>query len=427
MSQRKGLVERIRGALSRVPSAGFASPQGDLVYDTPVIPLLDCWELYKRDTACRSSVNMLSAALVGMGFYTTCANETDYAQAKEAKKVVDAFCGMPPKGINLDSKLNHMAKRLIACGNVFWLKVSANEILRLPLDAVEKIVMENVSSDLKIPFKVVGYKLSATYGGKTLDPAVVIHWKLDEDEDSSGFGIGLLQTLLLTLKIQGAERRPSYSAMKAKIESIMPGIFEKFAGPDVLVNVPGASDSTMEKFQNAIKNRKKEGTWLFFNGKTKDGGPTANVNPVQIDARGRFEGYIEYMINQFYLGCQTPLPRLFSTPGFTEASANAAKDLQDILVKPTQRDIKRMVECYVFAPFIVAANLDADLAAVRLNWGSPETPEMVMADLISAAGAGLIRPEEFRKNATKAGWELWDAQPAQPAQGAQRNSGEGGG
>jgi len=50
-------------------------------------------------------------------------------------------------------------------------------------------------------------------------------------------------------------------------------------------------------------------------------------------------------------------------------------------------------------------------AAVRLNWGSPESPEITAGDLISAATAPvpLIRPEEFRKNAIKIlGWELWD-------------------
>jgi hypothetical protein len=30
------------------------------------------------------------------------------------------------------------------------------------------------------------------------------------------------------------------------------------------------------------------------------------------------------------------------------------------------------------------------------------------ADLIAAADKGLIRPEEFRKNAVKFGWELWE-------------------
>lgn len=30
------------------------------------------------------------------------------------------------------------------------------------------------------------------------------------------------------------------------------------------------------------------------------------------------------------------------------------------------------------------------------------------ADMLKAAELGLIRPEEFRKNATKFGWELWE-------------------
>jgi len=47
---------------------------------------------------------------------------------------------------------------------------------------------------------------------------------------------------------------------------------------------------------------------------------------------------------------------------------------------------------------------------VRLNWGSPEVPEIVLADIIKAAELGLIRPEEFRKNAVKFGWELWEAE-----------------
>ena len=117
------------------------------------------------------------------------------------------------------------------------------------------------------------------------------------------------------------------------------------------------------------------------------------------------------MVNQFYLGCETPLPRLFSTPGFTEASANAALDLQDMLVKPVQRYIKRQVEREIFSIVVAQSGLDAVKAKVRLNFGSPETPELNPSDLIKAAELGFIRSEEFRKNAVKFGWELWDAKP----------------
>jgi len=190
--------------------------------------------------------------------------------------------------------------------------------------------------------------------------------------------------------------------LKAKIERIMPKIFEKYAGPDVLAMLEGVDEATVKSFEQAIKNRDEEGAWLFYNKKI-------DLKPVTIDPRAQgFVYYIDHIINQFYLGLETPLPRLFSTPGFTEASARAALDLQDMLIKPVQRYIKRQVERKLFLPIITQAGLDPTKAKVRLNYGSPETPEMNSADFIKAAEAGLIRQEEFRKNAVKFGWELWD-------------------
>ncbi len=65
------------------------------------------------------------------------------------------------------------------------------------------------------------------------------------------------------------------------------------------------------------------------------------------------------------------------------------------------------MERELFLPIITQAGLDPVKAKARLNYGNPETPEMNSADLIKAAEAGLIRAEEFRKNAVKFGWELW--------------------
>jgi len=118
--------------------------------------------------------------------------------------------------------------------------------------------------------------------------------------------------------------------MKAKRERIMPRIFEKYAGPDVLAYLEKADPATIKQFESAIKNRPEEGAWLFYN-------KPCEVKPVTIDPRAQgFVYYIDHIVNQFYLGCETPLPRLFSTPGFTEASARAALDLQDMLIKPSK-------------------------------------------------------------------------------------------
>ncbi len=140
---------------------------------------------------------------------------------------------------------------------------------------------------------------------------------------------------------------------------------------------------------------------LFYSGK-------GEIKPLTIDPKARFEYYIDHIVNKFYLGCETPLPRLFSTPGFTEASAKAALELQEMLIKPVQRYIKRTVENAIFAQILAQAGFNPYEAKVRLNWGSPKKPEISVADMLKAADLGLITGEEFRKNAVKWGWELWE-------------------
>jgi len=389
---------RIRETFTKRESSSYAYPNSKTFSDTALIPLADVMQLYERDPTCKASVDLLAAATVGMGFYTT-VNE-EFERAQEAKEAVDKF----NEDVNLDKLLNDMARVLIACGNDFWLKItheSLKELHRLPIDAIEKIERSHIQENLKVPYKVEGYKLKQFYGGESLKPEAVIHWRIN-CVGQSAFGIGILQVLLHTLTVS-SDKRPSYAWMKSKLEKVMPKIFEKYAGPDVLAHLPNASEETIRKFEKAIKERPEEGSWLFYTGKQE-----ANVFPVTIDPRSRFEYYIDHIINQFYLGCETPLPRLFSTPGFTEASANAALNLQDMLIKPLQRYIKRQVEREIFDVVLAQAGYDPAKAKVRLNWGSPEMPEIIMADMLKAAELGLIRPEEFRKNAAKFGWELWE-------------------
>jgi hypothetical protein len=77
--------------------------------------------------------------------------------------------------------------------------------------------------------------------------------------------------------------------------------------------------------------------------------------------------------------------------------------------------IERQVERDIFDAVLWQTGFNPLEAKIRLNWRSPETPELVPADLIHAAQLGLIRPEESRKNAVKFGWDLWDAKPETPA------------
>ena len=391
------VLKRLIEAFHARNHSGYAVPQSATIYETPSLPLADVLKLYERDPTCKASVDLLAASAVGMGFYTTVNEGSE--RAGEAKRIVDSF----NEDVNLDTLLCDMTRVLVACGNDFWLKLTPERLVdlhRLPVDVVEKIEQNCLQdSRLKIPYMVESYKLRNSYGGESLRAEALIHWRINPI-GLSGFGTGVLQVLLHSLTIQ-SDRRPSYASMKARIERIMPKIFEKYAGPDVLALLERADEATIQKFERAIKNRGEEGAWLFYSGK-------GDIRPVTLDPRARFEYYVEHLINQFYLGCETPLPRLFSTPGFTEASAKAALDLQSMLIRPIQRYVKRQVEREIFNAVLAQAGFEPSKVQVRLNWGSPKTPDIVVADMLKAAESGLIREEEFRKNAVKFGWELWE-------------------
>ncbi|MCW4017354.1 MAG: hypothetical protein NWF00_01510 [Candidatus Bathyarchaeota archaeon] len=392
------ILKRLTESFPIKTHSGYAFPQRSLIYETPTVPMCEVMALYERDHTCKASVDLLAASTVGSGFYTTI--NQNYDRATEAKRAVDEF----NEAVNLDTLLCDMARTLIACGNDFWLKLTPqklSDLHRIPVDAVERIEQRNLAEAagaLKIPYDVESYKLRQKYGGGKLAPEAVVHWRINP-LDQSGFGTGVLQVLLHSLALH-SDKRPAFAWMKAKIERIMPKIFEKYAGPDVLALLERADENTIRNFEAAIKNRGEEGAWLFYNGK-------GTIQPVTLDPRARFEYYVDHLINQFYLGCETPLPRLFSTPGFTEASAKAALELQNMLINPVQRYIKRQVERELFSVVLVQAGFEPVKAQARLHWGTPQTKEVSAADLLRAAELKLIREEEFRKNALKFGWELW--------------------
>jgi hypothetical protein len=193
--------------------------------------------------------------------------------------------------------------------------------------------------------------------------------------------------------------------MKARIEKVMPEIFEKYAGPDELWVFAGASDEKLAEYQRLIKSKPKAGARFVYNK------AEADVKTVAVDPRARYEAYVEHVLNQVYLGGQTPLPKLFTTPGFTEASARAALEIAERKVMALQRFIKRTCEREIFYPVIQQAGLNPVEASCRLNWGT-EKPEAKLEDIIRLAeisashGVEYIRPEEVRKNLIKSGFEL---------------------
>jgi len=197
-----------------------------------------------------------------------------------------------------------------------------------------------------------------------------------------------------------------------RIKKIMPEIFEKYAGPDELWVFAGASDEKLAEYQKLIKSKPKAGAKFVYNKKDAD------IKTVAVDPRARYEAYIDHILNQVYLGGQTPIPKLLTTPGFTEASANAAIEVAERHVMSLQRFTKRIVEREVFVPVIQQAELDPKAAACRLNWGMPEKPdvEALLPVLVQIAKdrPDIISAKSFQKILINMGLPLEKAEETKP-------------
>ncbi len=71
------------------PVSGRASPKSPVFFETSDIPLVEVMQLYERDPTCKSSVDLLAASTVGMGFYTTCEQGQEKAKAALASAQAD--------------------------------------------------------------------------------------------------------------------------------------------------------------------------------------------------------------------------------------------------------------------------------------------------------------------------------------------------
>jgi len=340
-------------------------------------------DIYLCDPAARAAVDFLADQTVGSGFYTT-------AEDAAAKIVVDEF----NEAVNLDDMLLRTCREIVAFGNCFWEKLEPNflEGLKiLPITSIDKVLRDQYG-------EVQGFRQTVRYGGNMLPPERIIHFCWNP-VDGEAFGSGILRSLAGVMSLSGNESRPSFVDMKASIEKGMTEIMRKYAGPTELWKFPGLPDDKASEYASLLKSMPREGGRFVVN-------MPAEVDVIAVDPRSRFDAYVEHVWNQYILGLQTPLPKLFTTPGFTEASAKAAIEVAERKVMALQRFIKRIIEREVFASVVRQVGFKPKEVQVRLNWGSPKIGEMRIEDLLKAFEDEAIRKDELRKMLIKQGWDL---------------------
>jgi hypothetical protein len=230
-----------------VPSGNLLPAHLSRLGEQPAVSFQDCIDAYLKDPTCKAFVDVLADQVVGTGFYTTVNDE--YEKAEDAKNVVDGFC----EDVNLDGLLQVAAREVVAAGNSFWEKVEP-ELLRdlrvLPLTSISRIKRD-------LHGRVEAYVQSSSYGGKKLSSERIIRFCWNP-VDSEPFGTGVLRSLLEKMTVNG-ETRMSFLEMKARIERMLPEIFEKYAGPDELWIFEGVSDERLAEYQRVIKSKPRGG------------------------------------------------------------------------------------------------------------------------------------------------------------------------
>ena len=365
---------------------GYKASQGE----KPRVTFKELRDWYLKDPSVMAAVDYIAEQAVGAGFYTT-------SESIRAKKLVDEFC----YEVNLDGLLMQIAKECIYAGNSFVEKIFDKQgkligLKILPLTSIERIVRDEYGHVKKIIQKV---------NGKTVEfnPNEIIHFKYN-CVDGSAYGVGVIQPLAEEIAIDDRHVRPSLLKVKATIESIIPKIFYKYAAPKRIWKFLGLSESTLNEYQSLIQNAPEDSD-LITN-------QDVQVSEISVDPRARFESFINYIESQLITGLQTPVVKLYTAPGFTEASAKVAKEVSERKIEFLRRFLKRVVEREIFKPIVDQAGLTWENSQVKLNWGMEEKPKLEFQDIMKAFELGAISSDEVRNMLAKLGFELIEKEKA---------------
>jgi len=387
------LSNRLRNAFHE--STLFLTQTEKAMGVSPTVDFKIMTSVYLGDLATRASIDFLADQVAGQGFYTTF-NEKyqEKSDGKTAKEIVDEFCDR----IGLDEVLQESSRYLVGWGNVFWWVGNSQR-----LDFLKTVPLEIIKEN-GIKFDEQGnldrIELDWRREPAKIDGSEIIHLPYNV-MTASPLGVGILQSLCTPLSIGGGEVREPFYQIKGKIHSGMADTIYTFGGPNELYSLPGVTKEKLQEFISLYRNAPRRGQRIFINPAS---GSKAEVTPIVAEGFRGTEFYVQTLEDEFVLGLQTPLAKLVTKTGFTEASANAALEIAERRVSAIQRFLKRGVERFLFDRVITAAGLDPAQAQVRLNWGMPEQLDYekltgLLAQLVQLARdrPDVISVEELRK------------------------------
>ncbi|MEM2910406.1 MAG: hypothetical protein QXO01_05020 [Nitrososphaerota archaeon] len=389
----------------------------------PIIPFQQYIDYYLSDPLIMSAADYIEQAVAGMGGYTT-------ADVDIAKDGIDEFNSQ----INLDELHLKIAKWTTLSGDFFLERIydayevetlkdpwtSAKVEITVPakdaaLVDVKPLPLSSIVSAVRTYDGTILWYNRLYKGQQTkLSPKLVVHYRWNV-VDEKAFGTGWLTSMLtegvgFTIKGKTRKREP-FVKLKEKLDDASMRLAIKAIPRHVYV-FPAMPLDILKEAQSRLEKLEPEQDFLT-NSKELD------VKEVGVSSRAVLEFFWKHIFEQFIMGTQTHHIRLFTTPGFTEASAKVADATMERKLMAIRRFIKRITEREIFDEFLRTHGIDPVQANVRWNWGLKEEPKIEVEHLIKfaellAQGAPVVRLDELRGMLKRLGFMLTEEKQENP-------------
>jgi hypothetical protein len=345
------------------------------------------------------AVDSIVSSVLSSGFFFT-------SQDQKAKETVEQWS----EKTGFRGLLFEVTKELVLCGNSFLLPEGSGENLRLyriPLTWFRPKLDLALDDSLKV--RIVNYYLQAKVGPQVREvrlPAErVIHLAFNVLDPSWPWGVGLAYQLISRRRdMLGREAPSPFEAEAALMRALIAYLQKAVPKRLFFFNVdktkliedirPELQEVLMDPALDYITNEKFE------------------IIDVKAPGDLKWEFY-DIFGNQFVAALRSPVVKLFTTPGFTEASAREATNVWELYVNALREYVEHVIETQII-PRVVGSDVK-----VEIHWGQPVRPELEFSQILTAAkadayNAAIITREEARRMLRELGWML-EEEPTTPA------------
>jgi len=341
---------------------------------------------YENDGVVFSSVNGLSEAATGLGYFNKMPKDFEQEDEEEVPEAIELVNDLG-KELQLDSLTPNICKNMLIAG---FCPVEF-EVDKFPSKCAVKVLHPMTIKEIvlggdeyhgikSILQKVKGVRKPVEIQGENLA------WFVNNQIGNDKRGKSIIKPVSNLLSIKSAA------------VTNMGKIIDRYLAPLIIWKSTGP----IAGIKAAVEEREADED-IYFGGLQPDDMKDI-AQPIEITGRARFTEFIAYIDQLIYIGLYAP--NLYYWRNATEASARVLSEMVDRNVRAIQRSMKRGMEAG-FYDRLMAAN-DIDITP-RLSWGVEKTgiEDIQLEAIISTAlQVGLFNENNLQALLTLGGIDV---------------------